>query len=115
MAEFAEGLGALVLLSNGESVVRGGPPPPRVVDETSLTGKFDFNLEFAGSITLPQNMVQVERGGEQAAPANSASTPTGGPSLFNALQRQLGLKLEGGKRAMDLLVIDHVDKVPTEN
>lgn len=111
MPEFAEGLGALVNLSNGESVVRGGPPPPRVVDETGLTGRFDFNLEFAGSITLPQSMVQVEGGGEPAP----ASTPSGGPSLFSALQKQLGLKLEGGKRAMDLLVIDHVDKVPTEN
>jgi uncharacterized protein (TIGR03435 family) len=115
MAEFAEGLGALVLLSNGESVVRGGPPPPLVVDETGLTGRFDFKLEFAGSTTLPQSLVQVERGGEQAAAADSASTPAGGPSLFSALQKQLGLKLEGGKRAMDLLVIDHVDKVPTEN
>ncbi|HEY6346852.1 MAG TPA: TIGR03435 family protein [Bryobacteraceae bacterium] len=39
----------------------------------------------------------------------------GGPNIFTALEKQLGLKLEKGKRPVDFLVIDQADKVPTEN
>ena len=38
-----------------------------------------------------------------------------GSTLFVALEKQLGLKLEKKKAGLDVLVIDHVDKVPTEN
>jgi uncharacterized protein (TIGR03435 family) len=37
------------------------------------------------------------------------------PTLFGALQSQLGLKLEAKKGQMELIVVDHVEKVPTEN
>jgi uncharacterized protein (TIGR03435 family) len=97
MGEFAFGLGALVSISNGDGIVRGSPPMPFVVDETGLTGKFDFTLEFAGS----------------PVPA-SPDAPRDGPTLSSALQR-LGLKLEKGKRSVEFLAIDHADKVPTEN
>ena len=45
------------------------------------------------------------------------STPDGqsNPSLFAAIQEQLGLKLEQRKGPVDLLVIDHLEKVPIEN
>jgi uncharacterized protein (TIGR03435 family) len=56
-----------------------------------------FHLEFAGSV-LP--------GGANESLA---------PSLFVALEKQLGLKLEQKKAALDVLVIDRADKVPTEN
>jgi uncharacterized protein (TIGR03435 family) len=38
-----------------------------------------------------------------------------GPTLFGAVQSQLGLKLESRKRQVDVLVLDHAEKVPTEN
>ena len=97
MAEFAEGLGAMVNMSNGDGIVRGGPPPAHVIDKTGLTGEFDFTLEFAGAV-FP--------GGADESLA---------PTLFVALEKQLGLKLEKGKAGLDVLVIDHVDKGPTEN
>ena len=46
-----------------------------------------------------------------------AGAPDGqsSPDLFTALQEQLGLKLEQKKGLVELLVIDHVEKMPTEN
>jgi uncharacterized protein (TIGR03435 family) len=44
-----------------------------------------------------------------------ASAPVSGPSIFRALEQQLGLRLERGKRAVDFLVIDKADRVPVEN
>ena len=121
MSEFALGLGTFVSMSNGDGIIRGGPPAPFVVDETGLTGRFEFTLEFAGSI-FPSSQVQV------AALIASGSIPSGsspekiadqprgaGPDLFNALGKQLGLKLEKDKRPVDFLVIDNADKVPTAN
>jgi len=45
----------------------------------------------------------------------AASDPTGGLSLFDALNKQLGLKLETHNRTMPVLVIDHVEEKPTDN
>jgi uncharacterized protein (TIGR03435 family) len=73
-----------------------------VTDATGLKGKYDFTLSWAvGSI-----------GG--AAPASSAE-PDNGPTLLQAIQSQLGLKLEQKKIPVDFLVVDHIEKVPTEN
>lgn len=67
----------------------GGP----VVDKTGIAGNYDFKLSYA--------------------PANDPNSSL--PSLFTALQEQLGLKLESQKVPVDHLVIDHADKIPTEN
>jgi uncharacterized protein (TIGR03435 family) len=47
------------------------------------------------------------------SPADSASTPSGG-SLFAAIQ-QLGLKMEPRKAPLEMVVVDHLEKTPTEN
>jgi uncharacterized protein (TIGR03435 family) len=70
-----------------------------VTDTTGLKGKFDFTLTWA-----------MDRGGP--SPASDADS---GPTIFNALQTQLGLKLEQRKGQVDRLVIDHAEKVPTRN
>jgi uncharacterized protein (TIGR03435 family) len=69
-----------------------------VIDKTGLTGNYDFTLEYTPDGT-PQ--------GNQADAAN-------GPSIFTALEEQLGLKLEPSKAPTEILVIDHAEK-PSEN
>jgi uncharacterized protein (TIGR03435 family) len=103
MAQFAATLGPMVNMSNGEGIVRGSPPPAHVVDRTGLTGEFDFTLEFAGA-GFPAN-----------SPLGTPADEWPGPTLFAALEKQLGLKLEKTKAKLDVLVIDHADKIPTEN
>jgi uncharacterized protein (TIGR03435 family) len=65
-----------------------------VLDKTGLTGKYDFELTYA----LDQN-----------ASAGAASDSTG-PSIFTAIQEQLGLKLESGKAPVEIIVIDHAER-----
>jgi uncharacterized protein (TIGR03435 family) len=45
----------------------------------------------------------------------AASEPNGAVTLFEAVEKQLGLKLEAQKRPVPVLVIDHVEQKPTEN
>jgi len=68
-----------------------------VVDRTSLTGAFDVELRWTPAP------------GEWIAPGQDAPSADG-PSLFTALQEQLGLKLESTKAPVGVLVIDHVEK-----
>jgi bla regulator protein BlaR1 len=65
----------------------------KVVDKTGLTGQYDFNLHWS-----------------QAATNTDASNDATGPSLFTAIQEQLGLKLVPQEGPEDVLVIDHVEK-----
>ena len=69
---------------------RAGQP---IVDETGLVGNYDFRLSFASLDDATSNL----------------------PDFFIALQQQLGLKLESRRVPVDFLVIDHVDKIPTDN
>jgi len=77
-----------------------------VVDRTGLDGNFDIDLSWA-----PE---QLQRG--QPSPNAPLSSPIdpNGPSIFTAVQEELGLKLEAARGPVDVLVIDHVDH-PTEN
>ena len=117
MAQFAERLGQLVNMSNGDGVLAGDPPIAHVIDRTGLTGVFDFQLEFAGSFvpSSPVASLATERGDQRPPESVAASDPPGGPTLFAALEKQLGLRLVKRKVGLDVLVIDHVDRVPAEN
>jgi uncharacterized protein (TIGR03435 family) len=85
-----------------------------VVDQTGLTKNYDIALEYSPEgLGGPGPM-----GGMLPPPASEGGTatePDAAPNLFAALQDQLGLKLEQKKGPVDLLVIDHLEKVPTEN
>jgi len=72
-----------------------------VVDQTGLTGNFDFVLEFAPEIATSEN------------PGSSQSDP-GGQPFGEALKEQLGLKLESQKAMADYMRVDHVER-PTAN
>jgi len=75
-----------------------------VVDKTGLTGKYDFRLEFFAD---PQS--------RQGAAAPDANVDPEGPTVFRALQDQLGLKLEAGKATLEAIVIEKAEKTPIEN
>jgi uncharacterized protein (TIGR03435 family) len=75
--------------------ILGGQMGHPVVDKTGLGGLYDFTLEFAvGTLDV----------------ANTYA-----PEIPNALEQQLGLKLEPAKISVETLVVDSADKVPTEN
>ncbi len=69
-----------------------------VVDETHMEGRYNVVLTYT-----------PERGPDSPPEAND------GPSIFTALEEQLGLKLETRKVPVDVLVIDRCQKLPTEN
>ena len=94
-----------------------------VVDQTGLKGKYEATLDVAMADAmrmaqkLGMNVPAGAMGGPGAnanrAPAEAASDPSGG-SLFTSVQ-QLGLKLEARKLPYDFIVIDHIERSPTEN
>ncbi len=75
----------------------------KVVDDTGLEGVYDFTLEWSPE----QTKIPLPEDGAAAAPS--------GPSVFTAIQEQLGLKLEGRKGSVEVLVVDHMEKTPTAN
>jgi uncharacterized protein (TIGR03435 family) len=66
-----------------------------VIDDTGLQGKYDFTMNWI-------------MGGALA-------TDDTGPTIFAALQQQLGLKLESKKGMVDIFIVDRIEKTPTEN
>ena len=84
--------GTLERITSMIGVQLGGP----VTDSTNLKGKYDFTLSWASG----------ERPSGDDSPA---------PSLVEAVQEQLGLKIERKKGMVDVFVIDHLEKKPIEN
>jgi uncharacterized protein (TIGR03435 family) len=68
-----------------------------VLDKTGLTDFYQFDLRYANEVS-------------KAPEENPA-----GPSVFTAVQEQLGLKLESRKGPVEVLVVDHAEKIPVEN
>lgn len=68
------------------------PAGRKVIDQTGIVGAFDFTLSYS-----------ADDGAD------------GAPSIFTALQDQLGLKLEPQKGQSEVLVVDHAERVPTAN
>jgi uncharacterized protein (TIGR03435 family) len=76
-----------------------------VVNQTTITGRYDMHVTFTPDLSMFKGRplkAQVEEGTEPA------------PDLYDAMERQLGLKLTQEKTAVDVVVIDHVDK-PSAN
>ena len=83
-----------------------------VIDRTDLKGYFDLKLEFAPQST-PGNRLGPGTAGGQAVGQPAASDPQG-PSIFTAVQEQLGLRLESSRGPIEVIVIDSIQK-PSEN
>jgi uncharacterized protein (TIGR03435 family) len=94
MAQLAESLSRLS--NTGSSLNR------LIVDRTGLEGQYDVTLKFTPENIPPGNV-----------PGFPAVDPNG-PSIFTALQEQLGLKLDSQRAPVNVLVIDRADR-PTEN
>jgi uncharacterized protein (TIGR03435 family) len=86
-----------------------------VYDETGIEGAFDFTLSFSGAGMIGGGG-RGGRGGDGPPGAiPQASDPNGAISLYEAIEKQLGLKLERTKRPAQVLVIDHIEPKPIEN
>jgi uncharacterized protein (TIGR03435 family) len=87
-----------------------------MIDATGLTGAYDFVLSFSGYSQVgginEWSLTPPPPGGPSAV---QLVVPPGGLLLFDAIEQQLGLKLEEQKRPMPTLVIDHIDEKPTGN
>ena len=82
-----------------------------VLDRTGLTGRFDIKLEWTPD--PGQAMTPLGGAPPPGAPAPPPLDPNG-PSIFTAIQEQLGLRLESQKGPVEMIVIDRVEK-PSEN
>jgi uncharacterized protein (TIGR03435 family) len=82
-----------------------------ILDKTGLTGSYDYALNWT-----PDDATPSMPGGANGPPGSDGAPPpdAGGPSLFTALQEQLGLKLEPQKGPVDVIIIDHID-LPSAN
>jgi uncharacterized protein (TIGR03435 family) len=93
----------------------------KVVDATGLDGGWDFTFSFspAGAMQTGGGRGDGGRGadggGSPTSAAPEASEPSAGLSLFDAMVKQLGLKLEMQKRPLAVVVIDHVERKPIDN
>jgi uncharacterized protein (TIGR03435 family) len=112
MAQFAEKL---------KNIAPGYIHTP-VLDATGLEGGYDFTLSFSpAGLARSGGEGRGGRGAGEGGPppasdaATAASDPNGAITLFEAIEKQLGLKLEAQKRPVSVLVIDRAEQKPTEN
>jgi uncharacterized protein (TIGR03435 family) len=99
MPEFAK---ELPRLSAG--YVRG-----EVLDATRIEGAYDFTLSFSSTGVSPAQAAMGAVAGQPVAPDPDGLT------IFEALEKQLGLKLEKRNIPMPVVVLDHIEEKPTEN
>ena len=81
-----------------------------VIDMTGLNGPFAVDLQW----TPDALRNRVSQDGAPPLP-NGQALSVDGPSVPTPLQEQLGLRLESRKGPVDVLVVDHAEKVPAEN
>jgi uncharacterized protein (TIGR03435 family) len=82
-----------------------------IIDKTGLAGTYDYTLNWTPDDAPPMG------GGPGGGPPGSDNAPpqdAGGPSVFTAIQEQLGLRLEPQKGPADVIVIDHIE-TPSAN
>ncbi len=112
MAGFADTLSTILARMGGE----------QVVDMSGLKGRYEVSVEISFAdlmaIARSQGMMPLPAGaggaGSNGSPTSGISDPEGGATIFRSLD-QMGLKLEERKAPVEQLVVDHVEKMPTEN
>lgn len=84
-----------------------------VMDATGLQGGYDFSLSF--SPIAATQLANLAVRSADSPESDTASDPIGGVSIFEAVEKQLGLKLIEQKRPVRVLVIDHIEQKPVDN
>lgn len=79
----------------------------KVVDKTGLTGHYDFDLQWVSN--GPMMMVPGPPGPNGGPEIPNATAP--GLTIFEALRKQAGLRLDKGKVPSEQIVIDHIEKL----
>jgi uncharacterized protein (TIGR03435 family) len=87
-----------VTLSRLADALSGSLDRP-VVDMTGISGAYEIDMKWST---------------DEGAEAKTGDTPDA-PTIFTAIQETMGLKLEARKAPIDIIVVDHAEKVPTEN
>ena len=108
-----QGLGNLIVrnmtMTGFATWMQSGVMDKPVVDQTELSGRYDFQLKW----TPDESQFAQFRGTGTVVPPPT-NDPNAPPSLYTAMQEQLGLKMGPAKFPDDVIVIDHVEK-PSEN
>ena len=102
----------LTMAALAEMLARFADRP--VVDMTELKGNYDFTLEFTPEDFRAMMIRSAVAAGVMLPPEAMRALEASGDSLFTALQT-LGLKLEPRKAPLEVLVIDHIERAPTDN
>jgi uncharacterized protein (TIGR03435 family) len=118
--DFSIAHGARTVIMNGHGRLRGKQESMEqlanwlsnlanrpVTDSTGLKGKYEIELHW---VMEPRDMMLTPVDGPQGAGSDPA-----GPTLLVALKEQLGLKLEQRKGTVEMIVVDHAERVPVEN
>lgn len=85
-----------------------------ITDKTGLKGNYDFKLEWTPDASESFGPNGAGPGPGPGGPDAPPPPDPNGPTLFTAVQEQLGLKLESTKGPVEILVIDHIDR-PSAN
>lgn len=118
----------MMFMGGGELTAQGLPLEPlvrelslqlgrTVIDKTGLTGNYDYSLKWTSDVTVGafgERLPPRAAEGSQPGTGGTSEPESSGPSIFTALQEQLGLKLESQKGPVEILVIDHAEK-PSAN
>jgi uncharacterized protein (TIGR03435 family) len=111
--EVVKGMGRMINQSFGENPNDFASAKARVIDRTGLTGVYDFTLRFSCELC---QFATANGATAPPPPPAPADAPGGEPSIFTAVEKQLGLKLNKIKDVpLDVIVADHVEKLPTGN
>lgn len=86
----------------------------RVLDETGFKGNYDLTLHWTPDEAQAPTAMGAPGGPDGRPPGDSALPPDTGPSIFTALEEQLGLKLDSRNSPVDTFVIEHIER-PSEN
>jgi uncharacterized protein (TIGR03435 family) len=108
-----------ITMTQFAELLRGRTPDLQlpVSDSTGLEGNWDFTLTFnpVGALVVAAAIGRPPDAGPGGSQAPSAAEPTVGLSIYEAMEKQLGLRLEKQKRPLQVVVIDHLEQTPTED